>query len=161
MCRRHGLFVHACVKLFCLWFCLPVSCARVWVGACTRLLGRRQPDVSTRLFLKMVRDALKIPVLGLFDSDPYGLKIMSVYMSSSKNMSYDSAALTTSDIKWLGVRPSGIVARKSFCCAVARSFLPLFQPCLAHAPTTPADFHMSKAKSHSNCSLFVLSLIHI
>ena len=40
------------------------------------------------------------------DSDPYGLKILSVYMSGSKNMSYDSASLTTRDIRWLGVRPS-------------------------------------------------------
>lgn len=37
-----------------------------------------------------------------------GLKILSVYMSGSKNMSYDSASLTTPDIKWLGVRPSDL-----------------------------------------------------
>jgi meiotic recombination protein SPO11 len=30
-------------------------------------------------------------------------------MSGSKNMSYDSASLTTPDIKWLGVRPSDLV----------------------------------------------------
>lgn len=42
------------------------------------------------------------------DADPYGLKILSVYMSGSKNMSYDSASLTTPDIKWLGVRPSDL-----------------------------------------------------
>ena len=30
---------------------------------------------------------------------PTGLKILSVYMTGSKNMSYDSASLTTSDIK--------------------------------------------------------------
>ena len=41
-------------------------------------------------------------------SDPYGLKILSVYMSGSKNMSYDSANLTTADIFWLGVRPSDL-----------------------------------------------------
>lgn len=50
------------------------------------------------------RDQLKIPVLALVDSDPYGLKILSVYSSGSKQMSYDSSHLTTSDIKWLGVR---------------------------------------------------------
>ncbi len=38
-----------------------------------------------------------------------GLKILSVYMSGSKNMSYDSASLTTPDIKWLGVRPSDLI----------------------------------------------------
>lgn len=64
--------------------------------------------VATRLFLKKCVETLKIPVLGLFDADPYGLKILSVYMSGSKNMSYDSASLTTPDIKWLGVRPSDL-----------------------------------------------------
>jgi DNA topoisomerase VI subunit A len=29
-------------------------------------------------------------VLALVDSDPYGLKILSVYMKGSMNMSYDS-----------------------------------------------------------------------
>ena len=47
-------------------------------------------------------------MLALVDSDPYGLKIMSVYSSGSKQMSYDSSHLTTSDIKWLGVRPSDL-----------------------------------------------------
>ena len=61
-----------------------------------------------RLFLRKIRDQLKIPVLALVDSDPYGLKILSVYMSGSKQMSYDSSHLTTPDIKWLGVRPSDL-----------------------------------------------------
>ena len=38
----------------------------------------------------------------------YGLKILSVYMKGSMNMSYDSSNLTTPDIKWLGVRPSDL-----------------------------------------------------
>lgn len=36
-----------------------------------------------------------------------GLKILSVYMTGSKNMSYDSASLTTSDIK-VGSCASGV-----------------------------------------------------
>ena len=68
------------------------------------LEGKGQPDVATRLFLRKVRDVLQIPVLALVDSDPYGLKILSVYCSGSKQMSYDSNHLTTTDIKWLGVR---------------------------------------------------------
>ena len=75
---------------------------------CIIITAKGQPDVATRLFLKRVKEKLNIPILGLFDSDPYGLKILSVYMSGSKNMSYDSANLTTSDIKWLGVRPSDL-----------------------------------------------------
>tara|TARA_B100000513_G_scaffold101038_2_gene43240 strand:- start:3053 stop:4249 length:1197 start_codon:yes stop_codon:yes gene_type:complete len=75
---------------------------------CVIISGKGQPDVATRLFLNKVRSALNIPILGLFDADPYGLKILSVYMKGSKNMSYDSINLTTPDIKWLGVRPSDL-----------------------------------------------------
>lgn len=75
---------------------------------CIIITAKGQPDVATRLFLKKLKSTLKIPILGLVDSDPYGLKILSVYMSGSKNMSYDSANLTTPDIKWLGIRPSDL-----------------------------------------------------
>ena len=60
------------------------------------------------MFLARITNELKIPVLGLVDSDPYGLKILSVYASGSKNMSYDSASLTTPNIQWLGLRPSDL-----------------------------------------------------
>jgi len=75
---------------------------------CIIMTAKGQPDVASRMFLRKLRDKLKIPVLALVDSDPYGLKILSVYMSGSKNMSYDSNSLTCPDIKWLGVRPSDL-----------------------------------------------------
>ncbi|KDD73630.1 hypothetical protein H632_c1983p0, partial [Helicosporidium sp. ATCC 50920] len=75
---------------------------------CIILTAKGQPDVATRLFLRKLKQTLKIPVLALVDSDPYGLKILSVYMKGSMNMSYDSSNLTTPDIKWLGVRPSDL-----------------------------------------------------
>lgn len=75
---------------------------------CIIVTAKGQPDVATRLFLRKMKASLGLPVLGLVDSDPYGLKILSVYMSGSKNMSYDSSNLTTPDIKWLGVRPSDL-----------------------------------------------------
>lgn len=75
---------------------------------CIIMTAKGQPDVASRLFLKKLRTTLNIPILGLVDSDPYGLKILSVYCSGSKNMSYDSANLTTPDIKWLGILPSDL-----------------------------------------------------
>lgn len=75
---------------------------------CIVITAKGQPDVATRMFLSRLTNELNIPVLGLVDSDPYGLKILSVYMSGSKNMSYDSASLTTPQIKWLGLRPSDL-----------------------------------------------------
>ena len=47
---------------------------------CIIITAKGQPDVATRLFLKKLKSTLKIPVLALVDSDPYGLKILSVYM---------------------------------------------------------------------------------
>ena len=47
---------------------------------CIIVTAKGQPDVATRLFLKKLKQTLKIPVLALVDSDPYGLKILSVYM---------------------------------------------------------------------------------
>ena len=44
---------------------------------CIILTAKGQPDVATRLFLRKLRNALRIPVLALVDSDPYGLKILS------------------------------------------------------------------------------------
>ena len=75
---------------------------------CIVITAKGQPDVATRMFLSRLVQELHIPVLGLVDSDPYGLKILSVYMSGSKNMSYDSASLTTKHIHWLGLRPSDL-----------------------------------------------------
>jgi len=42
---------------------------------CIIMTAKGQPDVATRLFLKRVRETLRIPVLGLVDADPYGLKV--------------------------------------------------------------------------------------
>lgn len=38
------------------------------------ITAKGQPDLATRLFLKRVKSTLNIPILGLFDSDPYGLR---------------------------------------------------------------------------------------
>ena len=70
------------------------------------ITGKGQPDVATRMFLRKLKMTLNIPVLAFVDADPHGLKILSVYSSGSKNMSYDSFSLTCPDIKWLGLRPS-------------------------------------------------------
>ncbi|CAN1142874.1 DNA topoisomerase 6 subunit A [Linum perenne] len=44
---------------------------------CIIVTAKGQPDVATRLFLRKMKIELKLPVLALVDSDPYGLKILS------------------------------------------------------------------------------------
>lgn len=51
---------------------------------CIIITAKGQPDVASRLFLRKLRDELKIPVLALVDSDPYGLKILSVRVLRKK-----------------------------------------------------------------------------
>ena len=75
---------------------------------CVMITGKGQPDVATRMFVRQLKETLRIPVLALVDSDSYGVNILSVYMHGSQNMAYDSSNLTTPDIKWLGVRPSDL-----------------------------------------------------
>ncbi|KAL6578695.1 DNA topoisomerase 6 subunit A [Orobanche minor] len=60
------------------------------------IVRARQPDVATLQFLRKTKVELKIPVLALVDSDPFGVYILSVYGRSMP------------DIKWLGVRPSDL-----------------------------------------------------
>lgn len=45
--------------------------------------ARLAPHHVRRLFLRKLKNELKIPVLALVDSDPYGLKILSVYMKGA------------------------------------------------------------------------------
>jgi meiotic recombination protein SPO11 len=47
---------------------------------CIILTAKGQPDVASRLFLNKLKTELKIPILAVVDADPYGLKILSVYM---------------------------------------------------------------------------------
>ena len=56
---------------------------------CLIITAKGQPDVATRLFLKKVKETLKIPVLGLVDSDPYGLKVTRAHKPISCTMSLD------------------------------------------------------------------------
>ena len=58
---------------------------------CVIITAKANPDVATRLFLSKLKRDLRIPVLALVDADPYGLKIISVYMQGSKNMAFDDS----------------------------------------------------------------------
>ncbi|MHA1590578.1 MAG: hypothetical protein ACTSVA_08285 [Candidatus Njordarchaeales archaeon] len=75
---------------------------------CIVITGKGQPDIGTRMFLKLLVRELKLPVFALVDSDPFGVHIMLVYAVGSKRMSYETPFLTIPDIKWLGVRPTDL-----------------------------------------------------
>lgn len=58
-------------------------------------------DCHCRLFLRKLKDTLKIPVLALVDSDPYGLKILSVFMKGRQKGKNPLQAMITAIIRCL------------------------------------------------------------
>lgn len=49
---------------------------------CIIVTGKGYPDFATRLLVKEIQ-SLEIPILGLFDSDPHGLEILTSYAVGS------------------------------------------------------------------------------
>ena len=70
--------------------------------------GRGIPDYATRMFVKLLDDSLTIPIVGLFDSDAYGIFIAHTYKYGSKTAAVDSSGMACPNIKWLGIRPSDL-----------------------------------------------------
>ncbi|KAK9455380.1 Spo11/DNA topoisomerase VI subunit A [Dipodascopsis uninucleata] len=68
------------------------------------ITGKGYPDVITRQFItRLVTDYPAIPLFGLFDSDPYGIDIFSVYKFGSRSLSHESENMVSSAIEYLGV----------------------------------------------------------
>lgn len=70
---------------------------------CIIITGKGSADIATRMFLRKLVKALKLPAFALMDSDPYGSYIYSVYLRGSKRLSYESPFLATPELKLLGV----------------------------------------------------------
>ena len=60
------------------------------------------PDFGTLRIVKLLGD-LNLPILGLFDFDPYGFDIFSVYKWGSISKAYCNDILATNSIRWLGI----------------------------------------------------------
>ncbi|XP_047059924.1 DNA topoisomerase 6 subunit A3-like [Lolium rigidum] len=65
--------------------------------------GDGQPDISTRAFLRKLKDSLSVPVYALVDPDPKGLSIFCTYKFGSSEKPFDNAGLTVPDINLIGV----------------------------------------------------------
>ncbi|KAM0078182.1 endodeoxyribonuclease [Fusarium odoratissimum] len=62
------------------------------------------PDLSTRSFLNFVHTQYpQLPLLGLFDYDPDGIKILRCYRHGSERLSHE-ADLGIEALRWLGIR---------------------------------------------------------
>lgn len=71
------------------------------------ITGKGFPDLATRVFVSLLSKALRIPVLGVCDCNPFGLSIMLTYKLGSARMPLESLQYAV-DVKWVGVRPSQV-----------------------------------------------------
>ncbi|RGP62813.1 hypothetical protein FSPOR_9004 [Fusarium sporotrichioides] len=62
------------------------------------------PDLTTRSFLNFISTRYpQLPILGLFDYDPDGIKILRCYRYGSDRLSHE-ADLSTETLQWLGIK---------------------------------------------------------
>jgi len=74
---------------------------------CIVVTGKGVPDLATRACVRVLSSTLSIPVLGLCDCNPYGLGVLMAYRQGGK-LTTVSSHLYSSDIRWLGLRPSQV-----------------------------------------------------
>ncbi len=75
---------------------------------CIIITAKGQSDMATHEFIRRLVADLKLPVLGLCDSDPYGLDILMNYAHGSVQSAYETPWTAINDLWWLGVRPSDL-----------------------------------------------------
>jgi len=74
---------------------------------CVIVTARGYPDLYTRKIVKKLQDVLQVPVLGLVDYNPHGLRILLTYKFGSVRMGLE-AYQYSSDVKWLGMSSEDI-----------------------------------------------------
>lgn len=82
---------------------------RIWnTLPCIVATGCGYPPLSVRAVVKQLAQQLKLPVLGLFDYNPHGVRIMLTYKFGSTRMGLEAHAYAV-DMKWLGVHHDDIL----------------------------------------------------
>ena len=81
---------------------------RIWdTLPCIVVTGCGYPPLSVRSVVKQLATKFSLPVLGLFDYNPHGLRILLTYKFGSTRMGLEAHAYAT-DMKWLGVHHDDI-----------------------------------------------------
>ena len=79
---------------------------------CILFTGCGYPSLSARQVLKKLEYDVSVPILGLFDYNPHGVKILFTYKFGSFGLGIETLHYTV-DIHWLGVHYSDMVEQPS------------------------------------------------
>lgn len=94
--EKDAVFTYLCGQR--LWDSLP----------CVVITGCGYPPLSVRAVAKQLASQLSLPILGLFDYNPHGLRILLTYKYGSTRMGLEAHTYAV-DIKWLGVHHDDIL----------------------------------------------------
>ncbi|WZH46032.1 Spo11/DNA topoisomerase VI subunit A [Fusarium acuminatum] len=68
------------------------------------ITAKGYPDLTTRAFLSFIQMRHpQLPILGLFDYDPDGVKILQCYRYGSERLSHETG-ISTQTLQWLGIK---------------------------------------------------------
>ena len=65
--------------------------------------GKGEPDERTRGFVRLLDEKVDLPIYGITDPDPYGIRIMKCYAKGSINLAMCNVHYATISIHWLGI----------------------------------------------------------
>ena len=81
---------------------------RIWnTLPCIVVTGCGYPPLSVRAVVKKLVTQFSLPVVGLFDYNPHGVRILLTYKFGSTRMGLEAHSYAV-DIKWLGVHHSDV-----------------------------------------------------
>ena len=96
MVEKDAVFTYLCGQR--IWDTLP----------CIVVTGCGYPPLSVRATVKKLASQFSIPVVGLFDYNPHGIRILLTYKFGSRAMGLESHAFAVDGICWLGVHHDDI-----------------------------------------------------
>ena len=70
---------------------------------CIMFTGKGEPDERTRGFVRLLDEKVDLPIYGITDPDPYGIRIMKCYAKGSINLAMCNVHYATISIHWLGI----------------------------------------------------------
>ncbi|KAL7475194.1 hypothetical protein ACHAW6_001120 [Cyclotella cf. meneghiniana] len=79
---------------------------------CILITGKGFPDLATRALVQTLHKELDLPVVGLCDSNPFGISVLSLYHYAGERMGVDGNLKYSVPIRWIGLRPSTVSSLK-------------------------------------------------
>lgn len=70
--------------------------------------GKGFPDLATRALVNTLHKELDIPVVGICDSNPFGISVLALYYCAGERMGVDGRMKYTVPMMWIGLRPSTV-----------------------------------------------------